>query len=100
MTHAHPESSLPGVLVAAAALVVMPVLAIAKRRTGEALENPTLLADSAETAFCAWLSATVLVGLGLNSLLGWWWADPVAALVIAGFAIKEGREAWSEADRD
>ena len=93
--HARPESSLPGVLVAGAALVVMPLLARAKRRTGRALENPTLVAESAETAFCAWLSATVLVGVGLNALLGWWWADPVAALVIAGFAIKEGLEAWS-----
>jgi divalent metal cation (Fe/Co/Zn/Cd) transporter len=58
------------------------------------------MADSAETAFCAWLSATVLAGVGLNALLGWWWADPVAALVSAGLAIKEGLEAWTGPHRD
>ena len=76
----------------AAALVVMPVLAVAKRRTGQALGNRTLIADSAETAFCAFTSAAALLGVGLNAWLGWWWADPAAALVIAALAVKEGIE--------
>jgi divalent metal cation (Fe/Co/Zn/Cd) transporter len=83
-----------GLAVTAAALVVMPVLAIAKRRTGRQLGNRTLIADSAETAFCAFASAAALLGAGLNARIGWWWADPAAALVIAALAIKEGLECW------
>ena len=97
---ARPEQSIPGLAVTAAALVVMPLLAVAKRRTGRALGNRTLIADSAETAFCAFTSAATLLGVGLNAGLGWWWADPVAALVIAALAVKEGLEAWEDqADR-
>ena len=99
MTHARPGQSVAGLAVAGAAMVVMPLLAVAKRRTGRALGNRTLIADSAETAFCAFTSAATLVGVGLNTWLGWWWADPVAALVIAALAVKEGLEAWEhEAD--
>jgi len=76
----------------------MPGLAIAKRRTGQALDNRTLIADSAETAFCAVTSAAALLGVGLNSWLGWWWADPAAALVIAALAVREGVEAWEHDD--
>ena len=93
---ARPEQSIPGLAVTAAALVVMPLLAVAKRRTGRALGNRTLIADSAETAFCAFTSAATLLGVGLNAGLGWWWADPVAALVIAALAVKEGLEAWED----
>jgi divalent metal cation (Fe/Co/Zn/Cd) transporter len=93
---ARPEESIPGLAVTAAALVVMPLLAVAKRRTGRALGNRTLIADSAETAFCAFTSAATLLGVGLNTWLGWWWADPVAALVIAALAVKEGLEAWED----
>jgi divalent metal cation (Fe/Co/Zn/Cd) transporter len=93
---ARPEQSIPGLAVTAAALVVMPLLAVAKRRTGRALGNRTLIADSAETAFCAVTSAATLLGVGLNAWLGWWWADPVAALVIAALAVKEGLEAWED----
>ena len=93
---ARPEQSIPGLAVTAAALVVMPLLAIAKRRTGRALGNRTLIADSAETAFCAFTSAATLLGVGLNAWHGWWWADPVAALVIAALAVKEGLEAWED----
>ena len=82
--------------MAGAALLVMPALAVAKRRTGRALGNRTLIADSAETAFCAFTSAATLLGVGLNSWLGWWWADPAAALVIAALAVKEGFEAWED----
>lgn len=94
VTRARPGQSIPGLAVTAAALIVMPMLAIAKRRTGQALGNRTLVADSAETAFCAYTSAATLAGVGLNTWLGWWWADPLAALVIAGLAVKEGLEAW------
>ena len=92
--HARPGQSVPGLAVAAAALLVMPALAIAKRRTGRALGNRTLIADSAETAFCALTSAATLLGVGLNTWAGWWWADPVAGLIIAALAVKEGLEAW------
>jgi len=74
----------------------MPALAVAKRRTGRALGNRTLIADSAETAFCAFTSAATLLGVGLNTWLGWWWADLAAALVIAALAVKEGLEAWED----
>ena len=82
----------------AAALIVMPALALAKRRTGQQLSNRTLIADSAETAFCAFTSAAALLGIGLNAWLGRWWADPAAALVIAALAVREGWEAWEDAD--
>lgn len=97
-SHARPGHSVPGLAVAAAALVVMPLLAVAKRRTGQALGNRTLIADSAETAFCAATSAAALLGTGLNAGLGWWWADPAAALVIAALAVKEGIETWEDED--
>jgi divalent metal cation (Fe/Co/Zn/Cd) transporter len=87
-----------GLAVTAAALVVMPVLAAAKRRTGQALGNRTLVADSAETAFCAFTSAAALLGVGMNAWLGWWWADPAAALLIAALAVKEGIECWERDD--
>ena len=96
--HARPEHSIPGLAVTAAALLVMPGLAVAKRRTGQALGNRTLVADSAETAFCAYTSGAALLGVGLNSWLGWWWADPAAALVIAALAVREGLEAWEDDD--
>ena len=98
VTRARPGESIPGLAVSAAALIVMPLLAIAKRRTGRALGNRTLVADSAETAFCAYTSAAALAGVGLNIALGWWWADPAAALVIAALAVKEGIEAWEDDD--
>jgi len=78
----HPESSALGLAIAACALVVMPGLAVAKRRTGRVLDSRAMIADSAETLACAWLSATTLVGVDLNAAFGWGWADPVAALVL------------------
>jgi divalent metal cation (Fe/Co/Zn/Cd) transporter len=95
-TRAQPGQSVPGLAVTAAALVVMPVLAVAKRRTGQQLGNRTLVADSAETAFCAFTAAATLLGVGLNAWLGWWWADPAAALTIAALAVKEGIECWEQ----
>ena len=97
-TAARPGQSVPGLAVTAAALIVMPALAIAKRRTGQALRNRTLVADSAETAFCAVTSAAALLGVGLNAWLGWWWADPAAALIIAAVAVREGVECWEQDD--
>jgi divalent metal cation (Fe/Co/Zn/Cd) transporter len=88
-----PESSRLGVLVAAAALVVMPLLSRAKLRVGEAIGSAALVADAKCSMACAWLSVTVLAGLGLNVAFGWWWADPVAALCMVPFLVREGREA-------
>jgi divalent metal cation (Fe/Co/Zn/Cd) transporter len=96
--HARPGQPIAGLAVTAAALLVMPALAAAKRRTGRALGNRTLIADSAETGFCALTSAATLLGVGLNAWLGWWWADPAAGLVIAALAVKEGLEAWEDHD--
>lgn len=87
------ESAL-GAGLAAVSLLVMPALAWGKRRTGQALGDAVVVADSAETALCSYLSAVLLAGLLLNATVGWWWADPLAALVIAGLAVREGREAW------
>jgi divalent metal cation (Fe/Co/Zn/Cd) transporter len=97
-TAARPGQSVAGLAVTAAALIVMPALAIAKRRTGQALGNRTLVADSAETAFCAFTSVAALLGVGLNAWLGWWWADPAAALLIAALAAREGIECWLQED--
>lgn len=83
-----------GIAVAAVSLVVMPTLSWAQRRTGRLLGSPTVVADSKQTLLCAYLSAVLLVGLLLNSLLGWWWADPAVGLVVAALAVREGREAW------
>lgn len=83
-----------GIAIALVSLTVMPLLAVAKRRTGQALGSAVVVADSKETALCSYLSLVLLVGLGLNATVGWWWADPLAALVIAVLAVREGREAW------
>jgi divalent metal cation (Fe/Co/Zn/Cd) transporter len=88
------DESTVGIVLASLSLIVMPVLALAKRRTATRLSSPTLRADAAETMLCAWLSAILLGGLVLNAAVGWWWADPVAAIGIAGLAAKEGLEAW------
>lgn len=93
-----PDSSVPGVAVSAAALLVMPSLSALKRRTGARLGSKMLIADAAESLFCAYLSTTVLVGLLLNAAVGWWWADPVAALAVVPLVIKEGLEAFEGGD--
>jgi divalent metal cation (Fe/Co/Zn/Cd) transporter len=98
VTGARPQASAAGLAIAAAALLVMPGLAVAKRATGRALGNRTLIADSAETAFCAATSAATLLGVGLNAWAGWWQADPIAGLVIAALAVKEGLEAFEDHD--
>lgn len=88
------EHSTVGLALAAVSLAVMPLLSHAQRRAGRELGSRTAVADSKQTLLCTYLSGVLLVGLGLNSLFGWSWADPVAALVIAAVAVKEGREAW------
>jgi divalent metal cation (Fe/Co/Zn/Cd) transporter len=90
----EPQHSTVGIVLAAVSLVVMPVLSWFERRTGRELGSASAVADSRQTLVCAYLSAVLLVGLVLNSTLGWWWADPVAAVVIAAFAVREGIEAW------
>jgi divalent metal cation (Fe/Co/Zn/Cd) transporter len=96
----RPESSWVGIAVTILSLIVMPILARSKERVGEAMGSRAVLADSAETWACVYLSAVVLAGLALNALFGWWWADPVAAIAVVGFLVKEGREAFSHEDHD
>ncbi|MGW1209270.1 cation transporter [Streptomyces sp. NPDC002499] len=88
------EHSVPGIVLAALSLAVMPFLSAAQRRTGRELGSASAVADSKQTLLCTYLSAVLLTGLILNATLGWSWADPVSALVIAGVAVKEGRDAW------
>lgn len=83
-----------GIALAAVSLAIMPALSLAQRRAGRELGSRTAVADSKQTLLCTYLSAVLLVGLLLNSLAGWSWADPAAALVIAAVAVKEGRDAW------
>jgi len=83
-----------GITLAAVSLVVMPFLSWAERRTGREIGSASVVADSKQTLLCTYLSAVLLVGLVLNSTLGWSWADPLAALVIAAVAVREGIEAW------
>lgn len=90
----EPEHSPVGIVLAALSLLVMPFLSWFERRTGRELGSASAVADSKQTLICTYLSAALLVGLVLNSLLGWAWADSLAALVIAGFAVREGIEAW------
>ena len=88
-----PETSYAGITIAALSLVVMPLLARAKRRVAAEISSRALHADSRQTDICMYLSAIVLGGLALNALFGWWWADPVAALVMRPIVAKEGVEA-------
>ena len=90
----EPEHSTVGIVLAALSLAVMPFLNWFERRTGRELGSASAVADSKQTLICTYLSAALLAGLLLNSVLGWAWADSVAALVIAGFAVREGIEAW------
>lgn len=89
-----PEESLPGIILAAVSLVVMPLLGRAKRRVARQIGSRALAADAMETYLCSLLSATLLAGLLLNATLGWWWADPVAALVMVAVMLHEGVEAF------
>ena len=90
----HPAASWVGVGLAAFTAPTMPLLARAKRKVGRELASSATLSEAGQNMICAYLSIALLVGLLANALLGWWWADPAAALVIAGVAAREGREAW------
>ncbi|MEV0375987.1 cation transporter [Streptomyces sp. NPDC050636] len=88
------EPSLTGIMLAALSLAVMPILSAAQRRSGRELGSASAVADSKQTLLCTYLSAVLLLGLVANATLGWAWADPIAAIVIAAVAVKEGRDAW------
>ena len=90
----EPQPSAIGIALATASLIVMPVLSLAQRRAGRELGSASAVADSKQTLLCTYLSAVLLAGLVLNAIAGWSWADPVAALVIAAVAVREGRNAW------
>lgn len=95
VVRSKPHESAIGIGLAIASLIVMPLLGLAKRRTGAKLGSRTVVADAAETMLCSYLSGILLAGLILNATVGWWWADPLAALGIAALALREGREAWA-----
>lgn len=98
ITRAEPEESATGIALALVSLVIMPVLAWRKRVAARELNSRSLEADSKQTTLCTYISAFLLVGLLANSLFGWWWADPLAALAIAALALKEGLELWQTKD--
>lgn len=97
---AEPDESLFGIGLALVSLIVMPLLARAKRHVGEQLDSRAVTADATETVLCVWLSAILLAGLGLNALFGWWWADPLAGLGIVYVAGREGIEHWRSDELD
>jgi len=96
----EPRESLLGIGLAVVSLIVMPILGTAKRRLARRMGSRALAADGMETLLCAYLSFTLLLGLSLNAWLGWWWADPVAALAMVGFMLREGWEAFEGAEGD
>lgn len=89
-----PERSLVGVVLAALSLLIMPIVSFVQRRSGLGLGSQSVVADSKQTLLCTYMSAALLVGLLAHALFGWWWADPIAGLVIAALALREGIEAW------
>jgi divalent metal cation (Fe/Co/Zn/Cd) transporter len=93
VVHAEPDSSPLGIAVAAAALLVMPMIVRTKRRVAATINSPALEGDAACGVVCAYMAGTLLVGLGLRAIFGWWWADPVAALGLVYFIAREAREA-------
>ena len=90
----RPQPTVVGIALLLVSIVVMVWLARAKRRLAKELGSRALAADAFQTTACWWLSIFALSGIGLNALLGWWWADPLAALIMAGLIVREGREAW------
>jgi divalent metal cation (Fe/Co/Zn/Cd) transporter len=90
----HPQVSWIGIALAAFTAVTMPLLAAAKRRVGHRLNSSATVKEASQSQLCAYLSVALLIGLLANAIAGWWWADPLAALFIAGVAVREGREAW------
>jgi divalent metal cation (Fe/Co/Zn/Cd) transporter len=97
VSHAKPDPSIIGIVLNVIALIVMVPVAMIQRRTGLALDNEVLIAQSQETWISNYLSISLLVGLGANAVVGWWWADPLVALLVAGIAAYSGIEGWREA---
>lgn len=93
----EPSTSTLGLALAVASLIVMPALALSKQRVARRMGSRALRADAAETWVCSYLSLALLVGLGLNALVGWWWADPLAGLAMLPVVFWQGWEAWEEA---
>jgi divalent metal cation (Fe/Co/Zn/Cd) transporter len=94
ITREHPQPSLLGIVLTAASLVLMPVLGVAKQRLGRRLDSGATAGEGTQNLLCAYLAGAVLIGLALNTWAGWWWADPLIALAVAGVAVKEGIESW------
>jgi divalent metal cation (Fe/Co/Zn/Cd) transporter len=94
VTASEPETSWIGIGLAAFTAPTMPLLALLKRRVGRSLGSSATVKEGAQSMLCAYMSIALLVGLLANALAGWWWADPAAALVIAGLAVNEGRASW------
>ncbi|WP_348968132.1 cation transporter [Corynebacterium pseudokroppenstedtii] len=94
VNHREPDHSAVGLGMVIASVIIMPLVSFLERDAGRALGSSSAVADSKQTLVCAYLSVTVLVGLLMDWLFGWWWADPVAALVVAALALHEGKEAW------
>lgn len=100
LAHEEPEKSLFGIVVAVLSLIIMPTLMLAKYRTGKLLNSKSLISDSKQTLACVVMSATLLLGVGLNYFFGLWWADPVAAIAIAIMLFYEGKEALEGEEED
>lgn len=95
-----PETSVPGMAIAVASLIVMPLLTWQKYKTGKQINSRALIADSKETLACSFLSVALLLGLGANYLFGFWQADPIVGLIIVAFLFREGRELWKESGEE
>jgi divalent metal cation (Fe/Co/Zn/Cd) transporter len=85
-----PEHSIPGIVLACVSLIAMPILSRAKKKVGDSMSSAAMKADARQTDFCVYLSTILLAGLLLNAILGWWWADPIAALIMVPIIAKEG----------
>lgn len=96
-TQSKPDTSVPGIVISVAAVIVMPYLAFSKRRLGERIDSSALRGDAAESLTCAYMAATVLVGVVLNAAFGWWWADDIASIVFLGWLARETKAAFEEA---
>jgi cation diffusion facilitator family transporter len=94
--HEHPDESIIGIILAIVSLIVMPVLAFYKKKIATEINSRALRADALETLACSYLSFALVVGLGANAMFGWWWADPLAALAMVYFLVREGWEAVEE----
>jgi len=100
LSRKSPERSIPGIVLACVSLIVMPLLSRAKKKVGNSLSSAAMHADAKQTDFCVYLSVILLAGLVLNATLGWWWADPIAALIMVPIIAKEGLDGMLYEPRD